>query len=353
VPEIMVIPDTGSTTYNFYAYFYNDTGSPRDPDSNIVNLTIKNSAGSILSGPTAMTRSGQGIYVSSTSISSGATEQTQYMFFDFSVGSVALEQVRTSEVSQYQNSLDVLLSRLTSTRAANLDNLDATISSRASGANLALVPTNPLLTNDSRLNHLDADISSRVATADSRLSNLDVAVSSRASQASLNTAQSGISAIPTNPLLTSDARLNHLDADISSRAATSDSRFAFLDVAVSSRASQSSLDTDFGSMSAIQANLTTIQTALTALGVTLTADIATVSSDIGQCVIAADTAETAAAAAAAAATALDAGIVTLNSDISGLEDATAKLNKDAQVFATSNLTGAVSAEDALVGVVGS
>ena len=55
------------------------------------------------------------------------------------------------------------------------------------------VPTNPLVTTDSRLNNLDA------------------LVSSRASQITLN-------AIPINPLLTTDTRLSNLDALVSSRA---------------------------------------------------------------------------------------------------------------------------------------
>ena len=55
------------------------------------------------------------------------------------------------------------------------------------------VPTNPLVTTDSRLNNLDA------------------LVSSRASQITLN-------AIPTNPVLITDSRLSNLDAAITSRA---------------------------------------------------------------------------------------------------------------------------------------
>ena len=86
------------------------------------------------------------------------------------------------------------------------------------------VPINPLVTTDSRLNNLDALISSRstqisinaiptnpVLISDARLSNLDVLVSSRASQITLN-------AIPTNPVLITDSRLSNLDAPITSRA---------------------------------------------------------------------------------------------------------------------------------------
>ena len=101
------------------------------------------------------------------------------------------------------------------TRLNNLSNLDATVSSRASQSSVNAIPTNPLLTSDSRLNNLDATISSRVATSDSRLANLDATISSRASQSSVNS-------IPTNPLLDNDSRLNNLDASISSRAVETD-----------------------------------------------------------------------------------------------------------------------------------
>ena len=45
------------------------------------------------------------------------------------------------------------------------DNLDATVSSRSTQTSVDAIPTNPLLTTDSRLNNLDATISSRLASA--------------------------------------------------------------------------------------------------------------------------------------------------------------------------------------------
>lgn len=59
----------------------------------------------------------------------------------------------------YKGLLDVL-NRLTSARAAGLDNLDAAISSRLSGT-------------DSRLNNLNATITSRLSSTDARLNTLD------------------------------------------------------------------------------------------------------------------------------------------------------------------------------------
>lgn len=134
-----------------------------------------------------------------------------------------------------------------------LDNLDSKVS---------LIPKNPLLTNDSRLDNLDAKIStisgggSPLQSTDTRLdklANLDAAISTRASQTSVNS-------IPTNPLLTDDTRLNNIDATISSRSTqtsvsaiptspllSNDSRLNNLDVAVSTRSTQSSVDSITGS----------------------------------------------------------------------------------------------------------
>jgi len=73
---------------------------------------------------------------------------------------------------------------------------EATVATRASQTSVNAIPINPLLTNDIRLDNIDASVSSRAS-------------------------QSSVNGIPTNPLLTNDARLNNLDATISSRLATS------------------------------------------------------------------------------------------------------------------------------------
>jgi hypothetical protein len=73
------------------------------------------------------------------------------------------------------------------------------------------VPTNPLLTTDTRLNDLDAAISSRLATSGY----------TAPANSSIATILTDVAAIPTNPLLTTDTRLNNLDAAVSSRLATS------------------------------------------------------------------------------------------------------------------------------------
>lgn len=129
----------------------------------------------------------------------------------------------------------------------------------ATAAAVAAIPTNPLLTNDARLNNIDATISSRLAsTAYTAPDNASISailtdtgttlpaqiaaipepldatqtqaaalaaivaydVASGADLAPLATA-AAVAAIPTTPLLASDVRLNALDVAISTRLATS------------------------------------------------------------------------------------------------------------------------------------
>ncbi|MGC2424130.1 MAG: hypothetical protein WA666_07260 [Nitrospirota bacterium] len=106
----------------------------------------------------------------------------------------------------------------------------------ATNTKVAVIPSNPLLTNDTRLNKLDAYISaiptSPLLSTDSRLNNLDIAISSRMSagnwiaelptfnnlSAGVHGLRNTVQSIPTNPLLANDTRLNNLDAQVSSRA---------------------------------------------------------------------------------------------------------------------------------------
>jgi hypothetical protein len=79
---------------------------------------------------------------------------------------------------------------------------ETTVANRATQTSVNAIPTNPLLTTDTRLNNLNAPIGSiptnPLLTTDTRLNNLNAPIGS----------------IPTNPLLTTDARLNFLDASI-------------------------------------------------------------------------------------------------------------------------------------------
>ncbi|MDA8170317.1 MAG: hypothetical protein M0Z48_00610 [Nitrospiraceae bacterium] len=165
---------------------------------------------------------------------------------------------------------------------------DAATSSRASQTSVNAIPTNPLLTTDTRLNNLNAPVGSiptnPLLTTDARLNDLDAAISSRLAAsaytapdnthiglingvtgklqfdgsnnvksapqtaATLTSAydaaksaasQASVNAIPTNPLLITDARLNDLNAPIGSIPTnpllTTDTRLNYLDANISSR----------------------------------------------------------------------------------------------------------------------
>jgi hypothetical protein len=130
VQSPMILPPSGSKVYPFYVRLFDEIGAPIDPDSNIMNYTIKDSSGSVVVATTAMTRSGTGQYTASYTVNSSDTEQALFFFFDYAVNSVAFNQVRSTEVQEFESKLDTLVSRLTAQRALNLDNLDATVSSR-------------------------------------------------------------------------------------------------------------------------------------------------------------------------------------------------------------------------------
>lgn len=89
---------------------------------------------------------------------------------------------------------------------------------------IAPIPINPVLTNDARLNNLDAAITSRLPSSGyTAPNNSDIAaIKSKTDLIPATPALAGeyttaIAAIPTDPLLTTDARLNNLDAAITSR----------------------------------------------------------------------------------------------------------------------------------------
>lgn len=149
-------------------------------------------------------------------------------------------------------SANVLASQVRTELSVELARIDLPISTRASQTSVNAIPVNTLLTNDSRLDNLDASVSSRLASVsytipptvtairseiDTNSTKLDVAISTRLASAAYNTPPTSsiiasqvrvelsseltkISNIPDNPLLTTDSRLNNLDSAISTRLAT-------------------------------------------------------------------------------------------------------------------------------------
>ena len=99
-----------------------------------------------------------------------------------------------------------LLSRLTATRAGNLDNVDATVSSRLASASYSTAPT-------------AAAIRSEMDANSTKLANLDATVSSRSTYAGGDT--SGTTTLLSRLTSTRASAIDNLDATISSRLATS------------------------------------------------------------------------------------------------------------------------------------
>lgn len=99
VPEIMDIPQVGTETYTFYAAVFDSSGNPKDPDSNILNFTVKDNQGNTLQAQTAMTRDGIGQYHGTFQTNSGMVDTDVVVFFNYLVASVAIQQIRTSKIT--------------------------------------------------------------------------------------------------------------------------------------------------------------------------------------------------------------------------------------------------------------
>ena len=259
----------GTKAYTFYASVFSDINAPIDPDSNVLNFTVKDNTGTVLQAQAAMTRVSTGQYTGVFTVTSSMGESDVVVFFDYAISSVNYEQVRTSKITSIaSDSANIAAIK------AKTDNLpsdpasNTVVNTRASQTSVNAIPINPLLTTDARLNNLDATISSRAT-------------------------QTSVSAIPINPLLTSDTRLNHLDADISSRASqtsvsaiptnpllTTDSRVNNLDTTISSRASQTSLDADFGNMSTLVTNLQSTSVSISTTESALATDVTNLGTEV-------------------------------------------------------------------------
>lgn len=195
VPTTLLLPTSGSKTYKFYARLFNEIGQPVDADSQTITATVRDTSGTVVSGPTTMTRDALGQYSMNYAVNSSDTERSLYVFFAYAVNGISFSQVRSTEVQEFESKLDTLLARLTVTRAGLIDNLDVPVSSR-------------LDSTDSRLNRIDVPISSRstdtdmqtvlarlTATRAAKLDNLDVLLSSRADQATILTSSQTAAAV--------------------------------------------------------------------------------------------------------------------------------------------------------------
>lgn len=145
VQSPLILPESGSKDYIFYARVFNESGSPADPDSNTITITVKTSAGATVAGPTSMIRSAVGQYRYTYTVLSNDPERALFVFFDYDRLGVPYSQVRSTEVQEFESKLDILLNRLTQQRADNLDYLDVAITSRATPAQAAASVWNSLL----------------------------------------------------------------------------------------------------------------------------------------------------------------------------------------------------------------
>lgn len=146
----------------------------------------------------SLTNVSGGLYTNTTYTPSNATQYfSVYTIYQDAGHTIAAAYNVTEDFFDVRQ-LELSSTVWTNTRAGNLDNLDTTVSSRAAAA----TALSTAQWTNTRAGYLD------------NLTNLDTTVSSRASQTSVNS-------IPTNPLLTTDSRLNNLDATISSRATQS------------------------------------------------------------------------------------------------------------------------------------
>lgn len=134
VPPVLVLPPQPTAkTYKFFVNLFDAQGLPEDPDSG-VTFRIEDVTGAIVLANTSMVRTSEGNFYCQYPVEWDDPERTLFVIFSYAKNAVPFQQTRITEVQEYESKLDLLLQRLTQTRAGNLDRLDATVSSRCSAA---------------------------------------------------------------------------------------------------------------------------------------------------------------------------------------------------------------------------
>lgn len=218
------ISAAATTTWAFFTStpsartLYSDDSFPNSPATGDVRLSTTYGPGLSLTGtlivPTPSnvlagvgTDNTVGTYSTSTTPAAIATEIFTKLLSssDFntsgSFGKLIKDNLDDTISSRAPSSTALSTAQWTNTRAGLIDNLDATVSSRLASASYTAPDNTSITAIKAKTDNLPSDPAS------------DTTVNTRASQSSVN-------AIPTNPLLTSDTRLNNLDATISSRLAS-------------------------------------------------------------------------------------------------------------------------------------
>ena len=175
VQSPLVLPVSGSKSYKFFVRLSDTAGNPEDPDSNSMNYRIETVAGGVVVATAAMSRTGVGLYETTYVVNSTDTERPLNVFFEYLEGAIAFQQVRTTEVQEFESKLDTLLARLTAPRALNLDNLDATITSRQSESD-ALTRYNALIAEHNASQVDIAAVQTTANTINSKVDTVDTVV---------------------------------------------------------------------------------------------------------------------------------------------------------------------------------
>jgi hypothetical protein len=227
VPAPMILPETGTKDYPIYVRLFNESNQPVDADLSEIYVTIRDSAGTPVVATTLMTNDAVGQYSFTYTVNSTDTERNLYVFFDYDKAGNSFNQVRSTEVTEFESKLDTLLSRLTPTRANNLDNLDATVSTRATQTSVNTINTKI----GTPVADVSADIAAVKADTASIDTKVDVTVSTRATQTSVNTINTKIG-----------TPVADVSADIAAVKADTASIDTKVDVTLSTRATQTSVD---------------------------------------------------------------------------------------------------------------
>ena len=296
VPQIMDQQFGSSTeTYTFYVQIFNSAGAPADADGNIVSMEVSDNQGNVLQPSLNMTPGTTGMYYATFTVTAAMLDADVVVNFAYQVSGVQFYQIRTSKIEA--SSTDSANIAAIKAKTDNLPSDPASntvVNTRASQSSVNAIPTNPLLTTDSRLNNLDAAISSRASavavaaiptnpllTTDSRLNNIDTTISSRASQTSVNAISTTIGT-PAGASVSADIASVKSDTSglrtdyTTARAAKLDN----IDTSVSSRASQTTLDSYFGNMSTLVTNLQATSVNIASTEVDLATDVTNLGTEI-------------------------------------------------------------------------
>lgn len=161
-------PESGTTTFNIDARFFDKSGNPVDTDSTPTLTATGNVTGSLAGNLSSATHITTGVY--RWTYTAHAADNLEQYAFDVAgaISSVAYGIRSYSElvddVSANFNTSDRTMISAVYNKLPSRSNIAGSASSDGNvvadvQTGVAAIPTNPLLTSDTRLNHLNADIS--------------------------------------------------------------------------------------------------------------------------------------------------------------------------------------------------